>query len=106
MLFEAEKNLVQYLKSSYETNLVSNESRRIVDLYMETIDFDEKEEVKQYVSHPVNSFHLLHRHNGAKTIIKLTLKDRGGGRIFSIEKQKSGSFFHFFKKIPQTLFQN
>ena len=84
MLFEAEKNLVQYLKSSYETNLVSNESRRIVDLYMETIDFDEKEEVKQYVSHPVNSFHLLHRHNGAKTIIKLTLKDRGG-RIFSIE---------------------
>ena len=71
MLFEAEKNLVKYLKSSYETNLKSNETRKIIDLYLETIDFDGEEEVKQYVSHPVNSFHLLHRHNRAKTIIKL-----------------------------------
>ena len=71
MLFEAEKNLVKYLKSSYETNLKSNEIRKIIDLYLETIDFDDEEEVKQYVKHPVNSFHLLHRHNRAKVIIKL-----------------------------------
>ena len=69
MLFEAEKNLVKHLKSSYETNLKSNEIRKIIDLYLETIDFDDEEEVKQYVSHPVNSFHLLHRHNRAKAAI-------------------------------------
>ena len=82
MLFEAEKNLVKYLKSSYETNSKSNETRKIIDLYMETIDFDDKEDVKQYVSHPVNSFHLLHRHNRAKSIIKLTLKDPGEALCF------------------------
>ena len=83
MLFEAEKNLVTYLKSSYETNLKSNETRKIINLYMETIDFDDKEEVKQYVSHPVNSFHLLHRHNRAKVIRDHPLYtlacSRGGG---------------------------
>ena len=66
MLFEAEKNLVKYLKSSYDTK--SNKTRKIIDSYLETIDFDGEEEVKKYVSHPVNSFHLLHRHNRAKAI--------------------------------------
>jgi hypothetical protein len=77
MLFEAEKNLVKYLKSSYETTLKSNETRKIIDLYLETIDFGGEEKVKQYVSHPVNSFHLLHRHNRAKAIIKLNQSKTG-----------------------------
>ena len=89
MLFEAEKNLVKYLKSSYETNSKSNETRKIIDLYMETIDFDDKEDVKQYVSHPVNSFHLLHRHNRAKAIIKLILKDPSKFFIMSTEFDKN-----------------
>ena len=60
LLFKAEKSLVKYLRSMNNSSK-TKEIKKAINLYLETVDFDEETETESYVFHPVNAFHLLKR---------------------------------------------
>ena len=70
LLFKAEKDLVKYLKSNNDSLPKSKEVRNVIDSYLESVDFDETQDIEEYVFHPVNAFHLLQR--TTKWLPKLT----------------------------------
>ena len=66
LLFNAEKNIVKFLKSEP----TKDSTKEIIESYLKSVDFDEKTETEEYVFHPVNAYHLLKR--TTKWIPKLT----------------------------------
>ena len=57
LLFNAEKNIVKFLKSEP----TKDSTKEIIESYLKSVDFDEKTETEEYVFHPVNAYHLLKR---------------------------------------------
>ena len=71
LLFNAEKNIVKFLKSDSTKELFNTKDiKEIIESYLKSVDFDEKTETEEYVFHPVNAYHLLKR--TTKWIPKLT----------------------------------
>lgn len=56
ILFEAEKNIINTLKTNFST--FKHETK---DAYLKSVDFDQTQDPAVYVYHPINAFHMLQR---------------------------------------------